>query len=171
MGKVGRPPGPAPRGQSYTRNLAAVIREHIDPVVYIDFLTSVLEGKSPVFVRDEETGEFSVEHEIEFTPPTHEQKMRALETLLARGYGQPVQINVLDGILRDENSGERFQLSGVSASTLHSMRELLTLPAPASAGDASPGVSHGAGNADADAVDAEFTESTSTDDVDQHDPP
>lgn len=92
-----------PQGEgSITRNyygkrnvqysIAERIRYRVDPDLIIDFWTKILEGYTPIWVKNKK-GEFSVEIDPSplATTPSLEMRARAIQELNNRGWGLPVQ--------------------------------------------------------------------------------
>jgi hypothetical protein len=133
--------------RSVRRNLAAVIRETVDPEAITEWLLCVwLEGRIPPPPaerrRKGKNGEPIPDELVDssFTPPTVGERMKCLEMLLLRGFGQPTTHVVLDAEVRAlvqvDHDGARRRIADMPAHKRRALRELLQAvqrPAPAGA--------------------------------------
>lgn len=118
--------------RSVRRGLAAVIRDRLDPELVYEWLAAVwLEGRVPPMpeerrlARGDQTDDLSIDA---FTPPTVAERMRCLEILLLRGFGQPTTHVVLDAEVRAlvqvDHGDARARLAAMAP---HKRRELLAI--------------------------------------------
>jgi hypothetical protein len=129
-GRGGNRGGPSRQRMAYARNAALAVRDCVDPTVLAEFYLAIVMGRNPTIneVEDEDGSRHVVEYPTNGgIAPTLEQKMRAVEALLNRGWGQPAQMIQLEAELRgqvDHNVGS-LTAGAVPASAIYALRDLL----------------------------------------------
>lgn len=159
------------RSRNLARSAAEITRQHMIPAeILVEWNNAVMQGHSSATCQEDDDGDWYVTWEEGELASTLEQKFHAQSMLWQRGYGMPAQTVHVEQEMRvtvDSSAINVGQLPAAAIAAIAMMRRALLPAGPAPAPeDALPASTIDANeDRNANAIDAEYTESTSAGDV------